>query len=98
MKVFGYAAAGAVFALAAITLPGTSAQAMPLDPSVGTAVSDFAQPTASRKKKLRRGGGVGGAVRRDLGGAGPGGGMPLGRGTATSPGGVPTEGRGGMGR
>lgn len=98
MKIFGYAAAGAVFLLAASALPAGPAQAMPVDPSIGTGIDNPIQPIASRKKKFRRIGGVGGSIRRDLGGRGPGGGMPLGRGTATSPGGVPTEGRGGFGR
>lgn len=98
MKVLASAAAGAVFLLAASALPATPAQAMPVDQTVGTGVDNPIQPTASRRKKLRRVGGVGGGIRRDLGGRGPGGGLPLGRGTATSPGGVPTEGRGGMGR
>jgi hypothetical protein len=96
MKIFGYAAFGAVFLLAASALPARPALAMPVDPSIGTGIDDPIQPTAS-KKRFRRAG-VGGSIRRDLGGRGPGGGMPLGRGTATSPGGLPTEGRGGMGR
>ncbi|HEY0568959.1 MAG TPA: hypothetical protein VGD13_12685 [Xanthobacteraceae bacterium] len=95
MKVLAYAAAGAVFALAFGTLPVTRAQAMPLDATIGSATDDFAQLTAS-KRKMRRAG-VGGSVRRDMGGRGPGGGLPLGGGTATSPGGLPTVGRGGAG-
>jgi hypothetical protein len=97
MKVLAYAAAGAVFAFALGAMPMAPAQAMPLDPSVGAAIHNPIQQTA-RKKRFRRVGGVGGSIRRDLGGRGPGGGLPLGRGTSTSPGGLPTEGRGGMGR
>jgi hypothetical protein len=96
MKVFASAAAGAVFLLAASALPAAPAQAMPFGPSIGASVDNPVQLTA-RKKRFRRAG-VGGGIRRDLGGRGAGGGMPLGRGTSTSPGGLPTEGRGGMGR
>jgi hypothetical protein len=95
MKVLAYTtAAGAVFLLAASALPVGPAHAMPFNASVGTAFDDFTQHVQSRKKKRRVG--VGGGIRRDLGGRG--GGLPLGRGTATSPGGVPTSGGGGMGR
>jgi hypothetical protein len=97
MKVFASAAAGAVFLLAASVLPTAPAQAMPFGPSIGASVDNPVQLTA-RKKRFRRVGGVGGSIRRDLGGRGPGAGLPLGRGTSTSPGGLPTEGRGGMGR
>ena len=98
MRILGCAAAAAVLAFAGSAIPAGPAKAMPVDPAVSAGIDSPVQPTA-RKKRLRRGAGVGGAIRRDLGGPGPGGGgMGLGRGTATSPGGVPTEGRGGMGR
>ena len=96
MKLLGSAAAGAALLLAAGALPTGPAQAMPFDATVGTSVDDLTQQVQSRKKKRRVG--VRGSIRRDLGGRGPGGAMPLGRGTATSPGGVPTPGGGGMGR
>jgi hypothetical protein len=96
MRILAYAVAGAVCALGIYALPSTPANAMPVDNAVTTAADSNAQLTASRRKARRAG--VGGSIRRDLGGRGPGGGLPLGRGTATSPGGVPTEGRGGMGR
>jgi hypothetical protein len=96
MKLFGSAAAGAVLLLAVSALPAGPAQAMPFDAMVGTAVDDLTQQTQMRKQKKPRRVGVGGSIRRDLGG--PGGGLPLGRGTSTSPGGVPSPGGGGMGR
>lgn len=98
MKLFGSATAGAVMLLAAGALPAGPVQAMPFDATVGAAVDDLTQQTQMRKNKKPRRVGVGGSIRRDLGGRGPGGGLPLGRGTSTSPGGVPSPGGGGMGR
>jgi hypothetical protein len=97
MKLLGSAAAGAIMLLAAGALPSGTAQAMPFNTAVGAGVDDLSQQAQVRRKKVRRGG-VGGSIRRDLGGRGPGGTMPLGRGTSTSPGGIPSPGNSGMGR
>jgi hypothetical protein len=98
MRVLACATAGAFFLLAASALPVGPAQAMPFDATAGTAVDDLTQQTQMRKTKKPRRVGVAGSIRRDLGGRGPGGGLPLGRGTSTSPGGIPSPGGGGMGR